>query len=109
MQSHLVCIIDKAYNSNNTDDEKVLSENCDEINMLTMLTENNHRHEKSLKTLNKNKNIVQECIKKKQYTALKILYYKNYVDMFRTVKIQNNQETLKSDVILKINSNILSS
>ncbi len=78
MQSHLVYVIDEAYNFDDTDDEEVLSENCDEINMLTVLTKDDCRHERSSKTLNKNKNIVQKCIeKKKQYIALKILCCEN--------------------------------
>ena len=66
VQSHLVCIVDKAYDSDNINDKKVLSENCDEIDMLTVLTENSHRHERSLKTLDKNKNIMQEHIEKEK-------------------------------------------
>src|SRR6266487_3379424 len=109
MQSHFVCTVSKVYNFNDTDDEKVLSENCDEINILTILTKNSCRHERSLKILNKNKNIMQECIKKKQYIILKILYHENYVNVLKAVKIQNNQKILKSDIILKINSDALSS
>ena len=110
MQSHLVCTVSKAYDSDDTDDKKVLSENCDKINMLTALIENSYRHERSSKTLDKNKNIMQEHIEKeKQYTALKVLYYKSYVNMFKAVKIQDNQETLKSDIILKTDFDALSS
>ena len=110
VQSHLVCTVDKAYDSDDTNDEKVLSENCNKINMLTVLTEDSCRHERSLKTLNKSKDIMQECIEKeKQYAASKILCCENYINVFRTVKIQNNQETLKSEIILKIDSDILSS
>ena len=65
VQSHFICVIEKVYDSDNTDDKKVLLKNCDEINMLTALSENDYRHEKSLKILDKNKNIVQECIEKK--------------------------------------------
>src|SRR5438477_12686529 len=90
VQFHLMCTVDKVYDFDDINDKKVLSENYDEINMLIVLTEDSHRHEKNLKTLNKNKNIVQEHIKKeKQYTTLKILCHENYIDMFRTVKIQN--------------------
>ena len=39
----------------------------------------------------------------------KILYHEDYVDMLRAVKIQNNQKALKSDIILKIDSDALSS
>jgi len=110
VQSHLVCTVDKVYNSDDTDDEKVLLKNCDEIDMLTALTEGSCRCERSSKTLDKSKNIVQEHIeKKKQYTTLKILHCEDYVDVFRTVKIQDNQKTLKSEIILKINSDALSS
>src|SRR5216117_1854698 len=66
VQSHIVCAVDNAYDSDDTDDEKVLSENCDEIDVLTVLTENSHRHERSLKALNKSKNIVQEHIEKEK-------------------------------------------
>jgi hypothetical protein len=105
-----MCIIDNIYDSNDTDDKKVLSENCDEINMLTVLTENNHRHERSLKVLDKNKNIMQEHIKKKkQYMILKILYHKNYINILRTVKIQDNQKTLKFEIIFKTDFDALSS
>src|SRR2546430_17274315 len=110
MQSHLVCAVDKAYDSDDTDDEEVLLKNCDEINILTVLTEDDCRCERSLKTLDKNKNIMQEHIKKeKQYMTLKILYHEDYINMFRAMKIQDSQEALKSDIILKINSNALSS
>ena len=96
--------------TDDTDDKKVLSENCDEIDVLTILTENNHRHERSLKALDKNKDIVQECIEKeKQYVISKILCCENYVDMFRAVKIQDSQKALKSEVIFKIDSDALSS
>ena len=61
-----MCAVDDAYDSDNTDDKKILSENYDKINVLTVLTENNYRHEKSLKALDKNKNIMQECIKKEK-------------------------------------------
>ena len=61
-----MCAIDEAYDSDDIDDEKVLSENCDKINMLTMLTEDDYKYERSSKTLNKNKNIVQECIEKEK-------------------------------------------
>ena len=109
VQSHLVCTVNEAYDSDDIDDKKVLPENCDEIDMLTALIKNDCRHEKSSKTLNKNKNIMQEYIeKKKQYMISKILHHENYVDMFRTVKIQNNQEMLKSEIIFKINSDTLS-
>jgi len=110
MQSHLVCAVSKTYNSDDIDDKKVLSENCDEIDMLTTLIEDSCRHEKSSKTLNKNKNIVQKHIeKKKQYIILKILCCENYINMFKAMKIQNNQKALKFDIILKINSDTLSS
>ena len=110
VQSHLVCVVDKAYDSDDINNEKVLSKNCDKINILIMLIENDCKHEKCSKTLNKNKNIMQECIKKeKQYIISKILCHENYVDMFKIVKIQNNQKTLKFDVILKIDSDALSS
>ena len=66
VQSHLVCAVDDAYDSDDTDDKKLLSENCDKIDVLTVLTKDNHRHEKSLKALNKNKNIVQKHIKKEK-------------------------------------------
>src|SRR5438034_2505288 len=86
VQSHIVCTVDDTYDSDDTNDKKVLSENCDEIDMLTVLTENSHRHERSLKALNKNKDIVQEHIEKeKQYMTLKILHHEVYVDMLRTV------------------------
>ena len=39
---------------------------------------------------------------------LKILCCEDYIDVFKTVKIQDNQKALKSEIILKINSNILS-
>ena len=39
----------------------------------------------------------------------KILYHEDYVDMLRAVKIQNNQKALKFEIILKINSDALSS
>ena len=58
MQSHLMYAIDKAYDSDDINDKKVLLENCDEIDMLTMLIKNNHRCERSSKTLDKNKNII---------------------------------------------------
>ena len=81
-------VVNKIYNFDDIDDEKVLSENCDEINMLTVLIDDDCRCERSLKALDKNKNIVQEHIKKKkQYMTLKILCCENYVDVFRTVKI----------------------
>ena len=68
-----------------------MSENYDEIDMLTVLTEDDYKCEKSLKILDKNKNIMQEHIeKKKQYITLKVLYHENYVDVLRTVKIQDN-------------------
>ncbi len=91
MQSHLVCTVSKAYDSDNINDEKVLSENYDEIDVLTALTKDSCKHERSLKTLDKSKDIIQECIKKeKQYTASKVLYYKDYINMLRAVKIQDN-------------------
>ena len=68
VQSHLVCAVDKAYDSDDINDEKVLLKNCDKINMLTVLIENDCRHEKSSKILDKNKNIVQEHIEKKNNT-----------------------------------------
>ena len=109
VQSHIVCAVGNTYDSDDINDKEVLSENCDEIDVLAALTEDSHRHERSLKVLNKNKNIVQEHIEKeKQYMTLKILCYENYVDVFKVVKIQNNQEALKSDIILKINSDALS-
>ena len=40
---------------------------------------------------------------------LKVLYYEDYVNMLRVMKIQDSQETLKFDIILKINSDTLSS
>src|SRR5947207_2568166 len=109
VQSHLVCAVDKAYDSDDTDDEKVLFKNCDEIDVLTVLTEDDHRCEKSSKALDKNKDIMQECIEKeKQYATLKVLCYEDYVDMLRAVKIQDNQKVLKSEVIFKIDSDALS-
>jgi len=66
MQSHLVCVINEVYDSDDTNDEKVLSENYNKIDILTVLTENNCRHERSLKILDKNKDIMQECIKKEK-------------------------------------------
>ena len=91
IQSHLVCTVSKAYDSDDTDDEKVLSENCDKINMLTVLTENDYRCKRSSKALDKSKSIVQKYIEKeKQYTAPKILYYENYINMLRAVKIQDS-------------------
>ena len=66
MQPHIVCAVDNAYDSDDTDDKKVLSENCDEIDVLTTLTESSHRHERSSKALNKNKDIVQEHIEKEK-------------------------------------------
>ena len=47
VQSHLIYAVKEVYNSDNTNDEKVLSENCNEIDVLTVLIENNHKHEKS--------------------------------------------------------------
>ena len=73
MQSHLVCAVDKAYDSDNIDDKEVLSENCDKINVLAMLTKNNCRHERSLKALDKNKNIMQEHIEKEANDEVHIL------------------------------------
>src|SRR5437667_9740510 len=109
MQSHLVCAVSKAYDSDDTDDEKVLSENCDEIDVLTVLIKDSYRYERSLKALDKNKNIMQEYIEKeKQYTVLKILYHEDYVNVLRAVKIQDSQEALKSDIILKTDSDALS-
>ena len=58
VQSHIVCAVNDAYDSDDINDKEVLSENCDEINMLAVLTENDCRHERSLKELNKNKNIM---------------------------------------------------
>ena len=66
VQSHLVCVVNEAYDSDDTDDEKILSENYDEIDVLTALIENDHKYEKSSKTLDKSKNIVQEHIEKKK-------------------------------------------
>ena len=40
---------------------------------------------------------------------LKILCCEDYIDVFKTVKIQDNQKALKFEVILKINSDALSS
>ena len=109
VQSHLMCAVGKVYDSDDINDKKVLSENCDKINVLTALTEDSHKHERSSKTLDKNKNIVQECIEKeKQYAASKILCCENYVNMLRTVKIQNNQKALKFEIILKTDSDALS-
>ena len=90
VQSHFVCTVDKAYDFDDTDDEEVLLKNCDEINMLTVLTKDSCRCERSSKTLNKNKNIVQKHIKKKQYMILKVLCCENYVNVFKVVKIQNS-------------------
>src|SRR5437667_7318735 len=110
MQSHLVCTVNEAYDSDNTDDEEVLLKNCDEIDVLIMLIEDDCRHERSSKALDKNKDIMQEHIKKeKQYMILKVLYHEDYVDMLRAVKIQDSQEALKSDIILKTDSDTLSS
>ena len=61
-----MCCWWSVYNSDDTDDEKVLLENCDEIDMLIVLTENSCRCEKSSKTLDKNKNIIQEHIEKEK-------------------------------------------
>ena len=109
MQPHIVCAVDNAYDSDDTDDKKVLSENCDEIDVLTVLTESDCRHERSLKALNKNKDIMQEHIeKKKQYMISKILCHEVYINMLRAVKIQDNQKALKSEIIFKINSDALS-
>ena len=66
MQSHLICAVDEIYDSDDTDNKKVLSENYDEIDVLTVLTKNSHRHERSLKALNKSKNIMQEHIEKEK-------------------------------------------
>src|SRR5438034_4174665 len=96
--------------TDDTDDKKVLSENCDEIDVLTMLTESSHRHERSSKALNKSKNIVQEYIKKeKQYVASKVLCHEDYVNILRAVKIQDNQKALKSEIIFETDSDTLSS
>src|SRR5438034_2856729 len=93
VQSHIVYAVDNTYDSDDTDDKKVLSENCDEIDVLTALTESDHRHERSSKALNKNKNIVQEYIEKeKQYMTSKVLHHEVYVNMFRAVKIQDSQK-----------------
>ena len=66
VQSHIMCTIDNVYDSDDIDDKKILSENYNKIDILTVLTENNCRHERSLKVFNKNKNIVQEHIKKEK-------------------------------------------
>ncbi len=66
MQSHLVCIINEAYDFDDTDNEKVLSENYDKINILIILIKNDYRHERSSKTLDKSKNIMQEHIEKEK-------------------------------------------
>ena len=39
---------------------------------------------------------------------LKILWHENYVDVFKVVKIQDNQKVLKSEIIFEINSDVLS-
>ena len=110
VQFHLMCVVDKIYDSDDIDDKKVLPENCNKIDVLTALIEDDHKHERRSKTLNKNKNIMQEHIEKeKQYIILKILYCENYVNVFKTVKIQDNQETLKSEIILKTDFDALSS
>src|SRR5216117_2870790 len=86
VQSHIICAVDNAYDSDDIDDEKVLSENCDEIDVLTVLTESDCRCERSLKALDKNKNIVQEHIEKeKQYATLKVLCHEDYINMLRAV------------------------
>ena len=109
VQSHIMCTVDDAYDSDDTDDEKVLSENCDEIDVLTVLTESSCRHERSLKALNKNKDIVQEHIEKeKQYVTLKVLCHEDYIDVLKAVKIQDNQKVLKSEVIFETDSDALS-
>ena len=93
VQSHIMCTIDDAYDSDDINDEEVLSENCDEIDVLTVLTKDSYKCKRSLKTLNKNKNIMQKHIEKeKQYVTSKILCCEDYVNMFRAVKIQDNQK-----------------
>ena len=88
VQFHIMCAVDDTYDFNDTDNKKVLSDDCDEIDVLAALTEDSHKHERSLKALNKSKNIVQEHIKKKkQYTASKVLCHENYINMLKAVKI----------------------
>jgi len=65
MQFYLVCAVDEAYDSDDINDKEVLLKNCDEIDMLTMLTEDNYRCERSLKVLDKNKNIMKNVLRKK--------------------------------------------
>ena len=57
-QKLVILDVDVSYDSDDIDDEKILFKNCDEINILTVLTEDDYRYERSLKALNKNKNIV---------------------------------------------------
>ena len=39
----------------------------------------------------------------------KILHYEDYINVLRAVKIQDNQKALKFEIILKIDSDALSS
>ena len=59
-----MCVIEDAYDLNNINNEEMLFKDYDEINMLITLINNEHRRERLLKVLNKDKDIMQKCVKK---------------------------------------------
>ncbi len=93
VQPHLVCAVKETYDSDNTDNEKVLPEDCDEINVLTVLADEGCRRTRASKALKKEKEVIQDHIKKqKQYEASKIICHEKYVNVPKAVEIQDSQE-----------------
>ena len=57
-------MIEEAYDLNNINNEEMLFKDYNEIDMLITLINNKHRRGRLLKVLNKDKDIVQKCVKK---------------------------------------------
>ncbi len=93
VQPHLVCAVRETYDSDNTDNKKVLSEYCDKINVLVALVDEECRRTRASKALKKEKEVIQDHIKKqKQYEASKIICHEKYVNVPKAVEIQDSQE-----------------
>ncbi len=58
VQPHLVCAVRETYDSDNTDNKKVLPEYCDKINVLVALVDEECRRTRASKVLKKEKEVI---------------------------------------------------
>ena len=100
-QNIQICKISKD-NNNDINEKYINSDQCDELDVLTVLV--NNCEIKASKSLEKNKQIIQEQIEKeKQYSKFKISHQKNYIDALLKVDqlVQILHEKSQSQTIMK--------